>query len=239
MEYQVFKNSKLKSWFKTSFPTIFRIRDFYYTLKNLYYQPFNHSKFGQFGKNAVFQAPASVTNYGLIYLDDYTRVRSNLSFDGTRGKLIIKKYSAIGRNTVVVTGNHTKTVGIPQVLLGPLHINDRHTDIIIEEDVWTGANCTFLPGCHIGRGAVVGACSLVNKELPPYAVAVGTPCKIIASSYSLEDVIKHESYLYPPEERFSREFLEDLFKTYYNGKKPVGIDNLTESEIKSILSNLK
>ena len=51
--------------------------------------------------------------------------------------------------------------------------------VIIEDDVWIGANSVILPGVKIGKGAVVGACSLVNKNVPEYAVVTGAPAKFM------------------------------------------------------------
>lgn len=51
--------------------------------------------------------------------------------------------------------------------------------IIIENNVWLGEKVTVLPGVHIGRGAIIGANSVVTKSIPPYAVAVGSPAKVI------------------------------------------------------------
>ena len=52
-------------------------------------------------------------------------------------------------------------------------------DIIIKDDAYIGANCTILPGVTIGEGAVVGANALVNKDLEPWGIYVGSPCKKI------------------------------------------------------------
>lgn len=51
--------------------------------------------------------------------------------------------------------------------------------IIIESDVWIGANCCVLDGVTIGRGSVIGAGSIVTKSIPPMSVAVGNPCRVI------------------------------------------------------------
>lgn len=51
--------------------------------------------------------------------------------------------------------------------------------IIIEDDVWIGANTVILDGAHIRRGVVVGAHSLVKEELQEYAVYAGNPLKLI------------------------------------------------------------
>lgn len=51
--------------------------------------------------------------------------------------------------------------------------------IIIEDDVWIGRRVIILPGVHIGKGAVIGAGAVVAMDIPPYAVAVGNPVRII------------------------------------------------------------
>lgn len=52
-------------------------------------------------------------------------------------------------------------------------------DVNIEDDVWIGVSAIILPGVTIGQGAVVGAGSVVVKDVPPYAVVSGIPAKII------------------------------------------------------------
>lgn len=50
----------------------------------------------------------------------------------------------------------------------------------IESDVWIGARVTVLPGCrHIGRGAIIGACAVVTKDVPDFAVVAGNPAKVM------------------------------------------------------------
>ncbi|NJL49063.1 MAG: acyltransferase [Leptolyngbyaceae cyanobacterium SM2_5_2] len=51
--------------------------------------------------------------------------------------------------------------------------------IVIEDDCWIGAGTKILDGVSIGQGSVVGAGSVVTKDLPPYSVAVGVPAKVI------------------------------------------------------------
>lgn len=48
--------------------------------------------------------------------------------------------------------------------------------VVIEDDVWVGMNATILPGVTIGKGAVIGAGSVVTKDIPEYSVATGIPC---------------------------------------------------------------
>lgn len=57
-------------------------------------------------------------------------------------------------------------------------------NIIIGDDVWIGAESTICSGVKIGQGAVIGAGSVVTKDIPPYAVACGVPAKIIKYRFS-------------------------------------------------------
>ena len=51
--------------------------------------------------------------------------------------------------------------------------------VIIEDYVWIGSNVTILPGVTIGKNSVIGAGSVVTKDIPPNVVAVGTPCRVL------------------------------------------------------------
>lgn len=51
--------------------------------------------------------------------------------------------------------------------------------IVIEDDVWLGANVTVVDGVTIGRGSIIGAGAVVTSDIPPYSIAVGTPAKPI------------------------------------------------------------
>lgn len=54
--------------------------------------------------------------------------------------------------------------------------------IVIEDDAWIGFNATILKGVTIGRGAVIGACSVVTKNVAPYTIVAGNPAKVIGQS---------------------------------------------------------
>ena len=51
--------------------------------------------------------------------------------------------------------------------------------IHIGKKVWIGANAVILPGVHIGDGSIIGAGSVVNKDIPENVIAAGNPCKVI------------------------------------------------------------
>lgn len=51
--------------------------------------------------------------------------------------------------------------------------------VVIEDNVWIGDKVSILPGVHIGEGAIIGANSVVTKDIPRYTVAAGSPAKVI------------------------------------------------------------
>jgi acetyltransferase-like isoleucine patch superfamily enzyme len=121
------------------------------------------------------------------------RVCSSAKFIGN-GKLIIDENSWIGHECLVIKSSSVsigKNVDIaPRVYIGTgTHFIDMNSlnvagegfskDIIIGDGVWIGANSTILPGVKIGKKSIIGAGSVVVKEIPPYCIAVGNPCKPI------------------------------------------------------------
>jgi acetyltransferase-like isoleucine patch superfamily enzyme len=51
----------------------------------------------------------------------------------------------------------------------------------IEDDVWIGTRATILDGITIGKGSIIAAGSIVNKDVPPYSIVAGVPAKVIKS----------------------------------------------------------
>jgi len=58
----------------------------------------------------------------------------------------------------------------------------------IGNDVWVGANAVILKGVKIGDGAIIGGGSVVTKDVPPYAIVVGNPARVIRYRFSPEDI---------------------------------------------------
>jgi acetyltransferase-like isoleucine patch superfamily enzyme len=57
-----------------------------------------------------------------------------------------------------------------------------HKPVRIEDDAWIGFNSAILKGVTIGRGAIVGACSVITQDVPPFAVVVGNPARKVGDS---------------------------------------------------------
>ena len=113
---------------------------------------------------------------------------------------IVMKNVSIGEDTfighqVLITGNEEARITIGNnvdiaprvVILSGSHQVDmlgKHSAgtgkgeaVWIGDGVWIGANCTVLPGVTIGSKAIIGSGSVVNRNIPPYCVAVGNPCR--------------------------------------------------------------
>jgi acetyltransferase-like isoleucine patch superfamily enzyme len=123
------------------------------------------------------------------------------------GEILIGEHCFIGENTKIwsakriIIGNRVliaHNVNIHDSNDHPVDANLRHQhfkdilfkghvnaidldekEINIEDDVWIGFNATILKGLNIGRGAIVGACSVVTKDVPPYSIVVGNPAKVV------------------------------------------------------------
>lgn len=97
-----------------------------------------------------------------------------------------------GPQCMIIGGDHLFGVigKYPAYLSHPI-IEEAYKLITIEEDVWCGARTLILKNVKIGKGAVIGAGSVVVKDIPPYTVAVGNPCKPVRKIFSDEDLKNH------------------------------------------------
>ncbi len=88
-----------------------------------------------------------------------------------RGNVTIGDRVSIAPRVTLVTSSHPNNSRIRA--FAPLS----HGPIVIEDDAWLGAGCVVLPGVRIGRGAVIGANSVVLEDVPPLQVVAGQPAR--------------------------------------------------------------
>jgi acetyltransferase-like isoleucine patch superfamily enzyme len=111
---------------------------------------------------------------GDIFIDEQVNFGA-FNFIAGYGGIEIGKYSAMGHHVVIMTYNHVfEDPSIP-IRFQDLELNR----VSIGEGVWLGTHVVVLPGVTIGDGSVVGAGSVVTKDIPPYCIAVGVPAKVI------------------------------------------------------------
>ncbi len=114
------------------------------------------------GDGNLYIGASSYINSGVvIYLGNGVHIGSNV---------------AIAANCTLAPVNHQFESKVQKIV--EQKFMPGRGGIIIEDDVWIGANCIILDGAVIRTGAVVGAGSLVNKELPPYSVSFGSPAVV-------------------------------------------------------------
>ncbi len=216
----------IKKILRKIFPNVVRARYMAPYLVN--YKNTKKKYYAKSGPNTQLFGPLTLEPQ-CIELDDYTRLQPGVRVINSGGKLVVKKFSAVGAGVTIIASEHVPTVGIPQ-FLSTLHINDTESTVVIEEDVWVGAESILLSHSHIGRGAVVAAGSVVTKPIPPYAVVAGSPAKIIKVRFTKEQIIAHEAILYPPQERMNPAELEALFETTYKGLGTIGVTDMSPED---------
>lgn len=182
-------------------------------------QPMYKSRLGYCGKNVSMRNLRSLPSRAVsrMYLYDNVVMKS-FCMISVSGKFIMKKNSGASSGLVIITGNHQREQGRWFITEALDHRIDIEQDIVVEEDVWIGSGVTLLAGVKIGRGATIGAGSVCIRSVPPYAIVMGNPAKIVGFNFTPEEIVEHEKRLYPEEERLPLEKLERNYNKYYLNK---------------------
>lgn len=107
----------------------------------------------------------------------YVHVASFVSIIGG-GELILGDYTVLATGSRILTGTDTYYGGKRMSTALPFeHRNVIRGKIVIEKDAFIGANAVVHPNVRIGEGAVIGSNSLVLKDVVPWSINVGCPCK--------------------------------------------------------------
>ena len=120
---------------------------------------------------------------------------------GSDCSIVVGRYTSMAHRIVFLLGmnhDHNALTSYPlQIITGerssldrinpPAYPANRH-QILIGSDVWLGADAVLMGGVHIGSGAVIGAGAVVAKDVPPYAVVVGNPARIVRYRFDAETI---------------------------------------------------
>ena len=169
---------------------------------------------GYRGKRVVLHRPAQCSNPKNLLMYDDTSLMKGWYLVASTGKLIMKEHSSAACGLVAITGNHHRKVGVKLLETTRARIGDIESDIVIEEEVWVGANVTLLPGVTIGRGSTISAGSVISHSIPPYAIVKGNPAKVVGFTFTPDEIIEHEIALYPEENRLSKDLIEKNYEKY-------------------------
>ena len=131
--------------------------------------------------------------YRKFWLGDYSVVESFACINNAVGDVIIGNHTRIGlHNTIigpVTIGSHVNLAqGITITALNHnFDDSEKRIDqqgistkeVVLEDDIWVGANAVILSGVTIGKHAVVAAGAIVTKDVPPHSLVAGVPAKVI------------------------------------------------------------
>ena len=131
-----------------------------------------------------------------------TRYHDNIKIIPGPEGVEIGNYCAIGSGLIIMGINHDYNYPALQYNFHKKLFNKKHPGlinktksyskgkIIIGSDVWIGDNVSIMSGVKIGHGCVIGLGSVVTKNLEPYSICAGIPCKKIKNRYS-NDIIEY------------------------------------------------
>jgi len=125
------------------------------------------------GKQVNIEKKAYFSNK--VSLGDYSGIGVNAKIYGT---CIIGHHVMMGEDCTIITRNHSyERTDVPMMEQG----FEEERPVYIGNDVWLGDRVIVLPGVNIGDGCIIGAGSVVTKNVPPYTVAAGVPAREIKS----------------------------------------------------------
>lgn len=128
------------------------------------------------GAGTVLLAKSCGTMKGHIILGERVAINEYNNLRAAGGDIRIGSHCLIAQFCTLVASNHT--VETKQYMIDAPW-DTVNGSIEIGDDVWIGANSIILPGTKIGRGAVIGAGSVVTKDVPPYSIYVGNPARLL------------------------------------------------------------
>jgi len=116
------------------------------------------------------------TQFGNVEIGEKVNIGAN-SFIYGYGDIEIGDNTLIANQVEIIGGDHTfEDVTVPMRFQGR-----SPSRIVIGEDVWIGTHAIIVGGVTIGKGAVIGAGSVVNRDIPEYAIAAGVPARVVKS----------------------------------------------------------
>lgn len=187
------------------------VRGLYFLYRD-YFGSCKRSRFGYIADDVTLMPPLRIDNPKNVFLYGDNGLR-NADIMVKNARFIMKPHSGAAEGLRVTTGNHAMIVGrFYRTITEQEKPKGYDKDVIVESDAWIGRNVTLLCGITIGRGAIIGAGAVVNKDVPPYCIVGGVPAKPIKFKWTIEQILEHELALYPEEERYSKEELESIFK---------------------------
>lgn len=154
---------------------IFKIEHYLKGLLRKIKRVYMYKKFKSVGENVKISTNCK------LYWPETMEFKNNIFIEegahlSCREGLEIGNYVMIGPNITIIGGDHYFDDITTEMWHHEKGIDNK---IIIEDDVWIGANVTLLKNAHISKGCVIGACSVVTKKTEPYGIYVGNPARLV------------------------------------------------------------
>ena len=118
----------------------------------------------------------SVTGNGKLYIGEDTGMSGVLIC--CQDSVTIGKHVGIGANVTIYDTDHHPVNPWERIHSHDVNLT-KCRPVLIDDYAWIGANAMILKGVHIGRGAVIGAGSVVTKDVPELTVSAGNPAKFV------------------------------------------------------------
>ncbi len=126
---------------------------------------------------------------GSVSIGAHTHIQPRCQFSAYKGSIRIGRGVQIAPYCAFYPYDH----GIdPGELISKQPIHSKG-DIVVDDDAWLGVGVSVLNGARIGKGAVIGAGSVVIGDIPDYAIAVGVPARVVKSRFDLAPGAGQES----------------------------------------------
>jgi len=133
---------------------------------------------------------------GIVRVGEYTYGDPQVLSFCDKDIVFIGKFCSIADDVVIVAGGEHRYNRVSTFPLKSRFLKNQEMDsynkgpVIIGNDVWIGTRATILSGVRIGHGAVVGAAAVVAHDVPPYAIVVGIPARIVGYRFSKSQIAK-------------------------------------------------
>jgi putative colanic acid biosynthesis acetyltransferase WcaF len=121
------------------------------------------------GKDVMIRPSVEVTYPWKLSIGDHSWIGDRVTLY-TLGNISIGENAVVSQHSYLCTGSHDYTHSTFDIYAVPIHIGD---------ESWLAANVFVGPGVTVGDGAVVGACSVVLKDVPTGMVCIGNPLKVL------------------------------------------------------------
>jgi len=141
-----------------------------------------HEVFAECGENCYIELPLHA-NWGGHHVHFGSGIYANYNLTMVDdGHIFVGDQVMFGPNVTIITAAHPVN---PELRKKAYQFN---RDVYIGKNAWIGSNVTILPGVHIGENSVIGAGSIVTKDIPANVVAVGNPCRILRQISEQDDI---------------------------------------------------